>query len=69
MITEKVGADAKLLADTQPENAALMRGDAETCHRMAAIADDFTLMSPFGGEPTRATQSRRRSGAGWVFQG
>jgi ketosteroid isomerase-like protein len=59
VITEAVGADeviAKLLAHTQQANAALMRGDAETYRRMIAMTDDFILMSPFGGEPSRATQ-------------
>ena len=59
VITEAVGSEevfAKLLAHTQQANAALMRGDAETYRRMVAITDDFVLMSPFGGEPSRATQ-------------
>lgn len=47
---------AKLLAHSQQANAALMRGDAETYRAMVAITDDFTLMSPFGGEPSAAAQ-------------
>jgi ketosteroid isomerase-like protein len=59
ILTEAAAADdviAGLLAHTQEANAALMRGDAETYRKMVAIPDDFTLMSPFGGEPSRASQ-------------
>lgn len=58
VIAEGVGADdvlAKLLEHTRQANAALMRGDADTYRRMIAITDDFILMSPFGGEPSKAT--------------
>ena len=58
VIAEAATADdviARLLAHTQQANAALMRGDAET-YRKIAITDDFTLMSPFGGEPSKASQ-------------
>ncbi len=34
-------------------NAALMRGDADTYRALLPHSDDFTLMSPFGGTPTR----------------
>jgi len=37
-------------------NAALMRGDLETYRGLIPHSDDFTLMSPFGGEPTHAVQ-------------
>lgn len=59
ILTEAATADdviAGLVAHTQEANAALMRGDAETYRTMVAIPDDFTLMSPFGGEPSRASQ-------------
>lgn len=36
-------------------NAALMRGDAGQYCRLVRLADDFTLMSPFGGTPTRGS--------------
>jgi ketosteroid isomerase-like protein len=58
IIAEPLAADdviAKLIAHTQEANAALMRGDAETYRRMTAITDDFILMSPFGGEPSKAS--------------
>jgi ketosteroid isomerase-like protein len=35
-------------------NAALMRGDIERYRHLVTISDDFLLMSPFGGPPTRA---------------
>lgn len=59
ILAEAATADdviAGLLAHTQEGNAALMRGDADTYRKMVAIADDFTLMSPFGGEPSKASQ-------------
>jgi ketosteroid isomerase-like protein len=59
VVAEAATADdviAKLLAHSQQANAALMRGDAETYRAMVAITDDFTLMSPFGGEPSAASQ-------------
>jgi ketosteroid isomerase-like protein len=47
---------ARLIEHTQQANAALMRGDADTYRAMVAITDDFTLLSPFGGEPSKAAQ-------------
>src|SRR4029434_2705222 len=35
-------------------NSALMRGDSKRYFELVAITDDFTLMSPFGGAPSRA---------------
>jgi ketosteroid isomerase-like protein len=37
-------------------NAALMRGDVERYRERITFADDFTLMSPFGGAPTRGSE-------------
>ena len=34
-------------------NAALMRGDAETWHKLLPLSEDGVLMSPFGGTPSR----------------
>ena len=36
-------------------NAALMRGDGKRYFELVACSDDFTLMSPFGGKPSRAS--------------
>ena len=37
-------------------NAALMRGDINRYRDLITLTDDFTLMSPFGGTPTYATE-------------
>lgn len=34
-------------------NAALMRGDAKTWHKLVPLSEDGVLMSPFGGQPSR----------------
>lgn len=59
VVAEAARADdviAKLLAHTQQSNAALMRGDVGTYRQMIAITDDFVLMSPFGGVPSKAAE-------------
>jgi ketosteroid isomerase-like protein len=43
-----------LIQRSKDSNAALMRGDIEHYQQLLQIAPDFTLMSPFGGEPSRA---------------
>ena len=43
----------KLSADA---NAALMRGDIDTYRATIAYTADFTLMSPFGGTPSHASE-------------
>ncbi|MCL1633093.1 nuclear transport factor 2 family protein [Luteimonas sp. SX5] len=43
----------KLSADS---NAALMRGDIDAYRELIELTDDFTLMAPFGGPPTHASQ-------------
>lgn len=40
-------------------NAALMRGEGERYFAMVDITDDFTLMSPFGGTPSRSPHYTR----------
>jgi ketosteroid isomerase-like protein len=42
-----------LVALSEEANQALMRGDVEHYVGLFKQADDFTLMSPFGGKPTR----------------
>jgi ketosteroid isomerase-like protein len=46
-------AVAELIERSKESNAALMRGDIERYRALVTLADDFTLMSPFGGEPSR----------------
>src|SRR5690349_5093101 len=54
-------ADARMLVDlSKDSNAALLRGDASTYFALVKQADDFTLMSPFGGKPTRGVPSKER---------
>jgi ketosteroid isomerase-like protein len=52
---ELLGADVLRLVDRADRaNAAFVRGDMNTWHRVAGpIADDFTLMQPFGGPASR----------------
>ena len=47
---------AELVRRTADANAALMRGDAKTYFEVLPHTDDFMLMSPFGGKPTRASE-------------
>lgn len=37
-------------------NAALMRGDIDAYRGLISYTDDFTLMSPFGGKPSRGSE-------------
>jgi ketosteroid isomerase-like protein len=49
-------AVAELIRRSAASNAALMRGDIERYRALVRIADDFTLMSPFGGAPTHGRE-------------
>ncbi|RYZ02710.1 MAG: nuclear transport factor 2 family protein [Myxococcales bacterium] len=42
-----------LIERSRQSNAALMQGDIERYQALLTLAQDFTLMSPFGGEPSR----------------
>jgi ketosteroid isomerase-like protein len=55
---EKITSDdiAELVRRTADANTALMRGDAKTYFEVLPHTDDFMLMSPFGGKPTRASE-------------
>ena len=44
-----------LVRESAEANAALMRGDINRYNELIQLSDDFLLMSPFGGEPTRAS--------------
>lgn len=46
-------AAAELIERSADANAALLRGDVDRYRALVAITDDFTLMSPFGGTPSR----------------
>ena len=46
---------ARLIADNESSQAALLRGDVATfLDKMGGFTPDFVLMSPMGGEPSRA---------------
>jgi len=44
---------AELVSTSEARAAAFMRGDMDEWSSMTRIADDFTLMQPFGGEASR----------------
>jgi|SRR5688572_5840967 ketosteroid isomerase-like protein len=55
------GDPAVALAITSREaNDALMRGDAERYFSLVPLGPDFTLMSPFGGEPSHGVPDPER---------
>lgn len=47
---------AALVKLSEESNAALMRGDMATYLALITLTDDFTLMAPFGGKPTRGAE-------------
>jgi ketosteroid isomerase-like protein len=55
-------AVADLARRSEEANAALVRGDVARYRALIALTDDFTLMSPFGGPPSR---SARLTDEGW----
>lgn len=44
---------ADLVQRSETANDALLRGDIATYRSLITLSDDFTLMSPFGGTPSR----------------
>jgi ketosteroid isomerase-like protein len=50
----------KLIELSKEANAALLRGDGDRYGTLVNHAEDFTLMSPFGGKPTRGAPSPAR---------
>lgn len=54
---QAIDALVQLSADA---NAALLRGDGLRYFELVTCSDDFTLMSPFGGKPSRGPVSRER---------
>jgi ketosteroid isomerase-like protein len=46
---------AELIRRSAEANAALMRGDVGRHRTLVELTDDFTLMSPFGGPPSHAS--------------
>jgi len=69
----KVGLDqaaADLAARSLKANSALVRGDIAAYRKLITLTDDFTLMSPFGGTPTRGVDvtEERWASIGRFFQ-
>lgn len=54
---------AELVEISAKANAAFVRGDVETYRKLVVPSDDFTLMSPFGGKPSRAADITERTWA------
>ena len=52
-----------LVERSRASNAVLMRGDIERYAALLSFSEDFTLFSPFGGEPTRGRLSPERMAA------
>jgi ketosteroid isomerase-like protein len=61
---------ADLIQRTEEANSAFMRGDVGRYLALITHADDFTLMAPFGGEPTRGfdTSKERLDGLARYFR-
>ncbi|MGH8252193.1 MAG: YybH family protein [Steroidobacteraceae bacterium] len=59
-----------LIQRSAESNAALMRGDIDRYRALITLTDDFTLMSPFGGTPTRGSDmtSERWEAMGRFFR-
>lgn len=54
-------ADVKrLVAESYEGNAALLRGDITRYAALVRLAEDFTLMSPFGGKPSHGVPPAER---------
>jgi len=61
---------AELIQRSAESNSALMRGDIDKYRALITLTDDFTLMSPFGGAPTRGSEvtSERLEAMGRFFR-
>ena len=57
---------AELIQRSAEANAALMRGDIDRYRALITLTEDFTLMSPFGGTPTRGSDM---TGERWEAMG
>ena len=68
VVTDQEVAD--LTTRSAEAHTALMRGDLSGYRALIAVTDDFTLMAPFGGKPTRASDltSERWESVGRFFR-
>jgi ketosteroid isomerase-like protein len=58
LLAQPAAADdavAKLIQLSNDSNAALMRGDIDKYRALLTVTNEFTLMSPFGGTPSRGS--------------
>ena len=64
------GAVQELIERSFASNSALMRGDIDQYRALVSYTEDFTLMSPFGGEPThgRVLDRERWAAIGRFFR-
>ena len=46
-------SQAELVQRSEDGNAALLRGEVDAYRALITLSDDFTLMAPFGGKPSR----------------
>ena len=58
-----LGVAAELFARSAVGQAALLQGDARRYFEIVPLAEDFTLMSPFGGAPSHGTYAPERVAA------
>jgi ketosteroid isomerase-like protein len=71
-VTEGIAADelAALVRRTEEATSAFMRGDMDAYLALTTHAPGFTLMNPFGGEPTRyADRTESLRAAASYFRG
>lgn len=59
---------ANLIQQTAAVNTALMRGDIDRYLALTEYANDYTLMSPFGGEPTHGFDRSQQDAMGRFFK-
>jgi hypothetical protein len=59
----------ELVRLSKESNAALLRGDVDRYLELVRVAEDFTLMSPFGGKPTHGTDQKRMDAMRSFFKG
>lgn len=59
---------ASLVEISEHSNRALMRGDIDRYREIVEYSEDFTLFSPFGGEPTRGVTPERFALMGKFFK-
>lgn len=60
----------ELIKLSEESNAVLMRGDIDRYQALISLTDDFTIMAPFGGKPTRGVDftSERMAAMGRFFK-